>query len=370
MNSAEILYSIALRHCPGIGDYSFRRLVGHFGSAENVWQTRRRELMAIPGIGDKTVQDIGLPVHLEFARREMDFCEKHGIAVLVRHGKHYPAMLAEAEDAPAILYIRGNLPEASSWLSIVGTRNATSYGKNFIADLLQQIPAKDRLCTVSGLALGTDAEAHLQSLKNNIRTVGVLAHGFHTFYPSKNKKLSEEMLAGGGALITEFNSTQKPDRENFIQRNRIVAALSPATVVVETAYGGGSISTANFALNYNREVYALPGRIWDKYSQGCNALIAQNKAAPIVSVSQLIDELNLNPGPAATGSLFLPAETRPPLTDSQQLILEKLKNKSGLTLDDLALEMQMPGYALLGDLLEMELNEWVQCSSGKQYSLR
>lgn len=370
MNDGEILYSIALRHCPGIGDSSFRRLVGQLGSAENIWKTSKRELMEISGIGQKTVQDIGRTAHLDFARREMDFCQKQGITVLLRHLKDYPELLDEAEDAPAVLYLKGTLPKNGAWLSIVGTRNATTYGKNFIANFLQEIPNRNALCTVSGLALGTDAEAHLHSLKNNIKTVGVLAHGFHTFYPPKNKKLAEEMLANGGALLTEFNSTQKPDRENFIQRNRIVAALSPATIVVETAYGGGSISTANFALNYNRDIYALPGRIWDKYSQGCNALIAQNKAAAIVSIPQLIEELDLGQKNQPAATLFAPAETRAPLTPSQQMILEKLKGKVHLTLDDLALEMDVPSYALQGDLLEMELNEWVRCNSGRQYSLR
>ena len=141
------------------------------------------------------------------------------------------------------------------------------------------------------MALGADTEVHQISLANNIPTVGVLAHGFHTLYPSKNKNLSEKILEENGVLFTEFNSTQKPDRENFIQRNRVVAGLSPATIVVETAFGGGSMSTATFAVNYNREVYALPGKISDKYSQGCNQLIFQNKASVISTIPQLIEQL-------------------------------------------------------------------------------
>lgn len=370
MFSDEHLYSIALRRCTLVGDLNFQKLVMAAGSAQEAWNGSKEILTTKDGIGQKIIAEIGKDENLKFAEKELEFCLKNNIKILLKHSDAYPKMLAECEDAPAILYLKGNLPENGNWLSIVGTRNATSYGKNFISSLLQEIPGKNSLCIVSGLALGTDAEAHLNALKNSIKTVGVLAHGFHTFYPPKNKRLSEEMLESGGALLTEFNSSQKPDRENFIQRNRIVAALSPATLVVETAYSGGSISTANFALNYNRDVFSLPGRIWDKYSQGCNALIAQNKAAAIVSIPQLLGELNLDAAPATTGSLFSPTETRAALSEAQKLILEKIKATTALTLDDLAVEMGTPGHALLGDLLEMELNEWIRCNSGRQYSAR
>lgn len=368
MFSDEHLHSIALRRCTLVGDLNFQKLVTAAGSARDAWKGSKEILTSKDGIGRKIIAEIGNEENLKFAEKEIQFCIKNNIKILLKHAGDYPKILADCEDAPAILYLKGNLPQNSSWLSIVGTRNASSYGKSFISSLLQQIPNKNSLCIVSGLAIGTDTEAHLNALKNNIKTVGVLAHGFHTFYPPKNKRLSEEMVENGGALLTEFNSSQKPDRENFIQRNRIVAALSPATVVVETAYSGGSISTANFALNYNRDVFALPGRIWDKYSQGCNALIAQNKAAAIVSIPQLLGELSLDAAPAATGSLFSHTETRGPLSEKQKLILEKIKSKTALTLDDLAEEMDVPGHALLGDLLEMELNEWIRCNSGRQYS--
>lgn len=152
----------------------------------------------------------------------------------------------------------------------------TSYGQQFIGDFLEAA-SSSKCISVSGLALGVDKEVHEQSIHYKIPTVAVLAHGFHMLYPSKNKKLSEKILEEGGALFTEFNSSRKPDRENFIQRNRIIAGMSPSTIVVETGFGGGSVSTAAFANDYNREVFALPGKITDPYSQGCNQLIFRIK---------------------------------------------------------------------------------------------
>lgn len=361
----ETLYSVALRHCPLIGDLIFRRLVAEAGSAKEVWELSKSGLKNIYGIGKKISLEIGKPDHLLFAEKELSFCEKNNIHINLRHLGHLPTYLNECEDAPAILYQKGSLDTSLKSVSIVGTRNITAYGKNFIHDFLSEVKTH-QILTVSGLALGADTEVHEVSINENILTVAVLAHGFHTMYPSKNRRLADKIVDQGGVLFTEFNSSQKPDRENFIQRNRIIAGISPATIVVETAFGGGSVSTATFANNYNREVFALPGKITDKYSQGCNQLIFQNKATAISTISGLAEQLGLNKT-AETGVLFPSSEIRIKLPEQQRLLLESLDKNTPLSLDEVSLKLGLPSYRILPDLLELELLGYIRALSGRQY---
>ncbi|MBW8362447.1 MAG: DNA-processing protein DprA [Kaistella sp.] len=366
MFSEEHLYSIALRNSPLIGDVNFRKLVRAAGSAKEVWELSKKGLKHITGIGKKIADQIGADENLIFAEKELIFCEKNNVKIRLRHLNELPYLLDECEDAPAILYEKGNFDEHLKSLSIVGTRNLSAYGKEFIGDLLEALkPFK--IVTVSGLAVGADAEVHEKSLLNNIPTVAVLAHGFHTLYPFRNKKLSERILENNGALLSEFNSSQKPDRENFIQRNRIIAGLSAATVVVETAFGGGSVSTATFANNYNREVFALPGKITDKYSQGCNQLIVQNKASAISTIQELIENLGYSSITETTGSLFPKSEIKIQLPENQRLILEYIREKPYTSLDDLSENIHISSHKILPVLLELELLGLIKSLSGRQY---
>ena len=296
----------------------------------------------------------------------MKFCEDNGIKINLRHLGDLPQLLDECEDAPAILYQKGNFDPSLKPISLVGTRNITSYGRHFVHDFLEHNKTKN-IVTISGLALGVDTEVHESSLKNNIPTIAVLAHGFHTLYPSKNKKLSEKILEENGVLFTEFNSSQKPDRENFIQRNRIIAGLSPATIVVETAFGGGSISTATFANNYNREVYALPGRISDKYSQGCNHLIFQNKAAAISTINSLSEQLGFQSDNLKIGELFPTSEIKFLLPENQLAIRNILDKNTPISLDEISEKLEIPSYKILPDLLQMEISGYIKALSGRQY---
>ena len=366
MRSEENLYSIALRHCPLIGDVIFRKLVREVGSPKEVWELSKSGLQNIFGIGRKIAVEIGHADHLKFAEKEIAFCEKNNIKINLRHLGDLPTLLNECEDAPAILYQKGDLDFTRKAVSIVGTRNISAYGKMFIQDFLDAVKT-EKFVTVSGLALGADAEVHEISIKNNIPTIGVLAHGFHTLYPSRNRKLSQKIIEENGVLLTEFNSSQKPDRENFIQRNRVIAGLSPATIVVETAFGGGSISTATFANNYNREVYALPGRIDEKYSQGCNQLIYQNKAAAISTISSLIEQLGFQEDGEKMGELFPTSEIKVLLPDHQLNILNALDRKIPFSLDDLAQKLEIPAFKILPDLLQLEILGYIKALSGRQY---
>lgn len=366
MFTEEHLYSIALRRCNFIGDGNFHKLVHSIGSAKEVWEFCKKSMQKIDGVGKRISADIGNAEHLKFAENEIKFCEKNNIQIKLRHQKELPFLLQECGDSPAILYQKGNFDKDFEKISIVGTRNLTAYGKSFIQDFLSELNSK-KIATVSGLALGADTEVHEQSIENNVPTIAVLAHGFHTLYPSKNRKLSHKIIETGGALFTEFNSSQKPDRENFIQRNRIVAALSASTIVVETAFGGGSISTATFANNYNREVYALPGKITDKYSQGCNLLISQNKAATISSIKDLLTQLNLNDHSAKMEELFPRSEIKLDLNTNQLSVYNLVKENPSMNLDDISMLSELPSHKILGILLELELLGVLKSLSGKKF---
>lgn len=366
MITEEYLYAIALRECSLIGDINFQKLVRTFGSAEEAWKKAKKEYRKTDGIGQKTVADIGNEEYLKFAEKEIKFCEKNGIQIRLRHLNELPHLLNECDDAPAILYQKGNLEDSLKKVSIVGTRNMTSYGQEFIGDFFEASKSS-RYVSVSGLALGVDKEVHEQSIQHKIPTIAVLAHGFHTLYPSKNKKLSEKILQEGGTLLTEFNSSRKPDRENFIQRNRIIAGISPSTIVVETGFGGGSISTASFANDYNREVFALPGKITDPHSQGCNKLIFQNKAAAISTIKDLTDSLGFNHSKEKTAELFPYSETDVQLTGIQQTVYESIKAHPHVSLDDLAQMISVSSYKILPVILELELLGKVKSFSGRQF---
>lgn len=366
MITEEYFYAIALRECSQIGDINFNKLIKAFGSAQEAWMHARKQYKKVEGMGLKTVSDIGNDVHLRFAEKELTFCEKNNVQIRLRHLVETPSLLNECTDAPAILYQKGNIDDNLQKVSIVGTRNMTVYGKQFIEDFFET-SFSSKYTSVSGLALGVDKEVHEQSIQKQKPTIAVLAHGFEFLYPAKNRKLSEKILEEGGALLTEFNSSRKPDRENFIQRNRIVAGISPSTIVVETAFGGGSVSTAAFANDYNRDVFALPGKISDIYSQGCNQLIFHNKATAISTIKDLINLLGFNNPSVKIEELFPYSETLIQLTENQNIIFQSIKDNPQISLDDLAQEIAVSTYKILPIILELELLGKVKSFSGRQF---
>ncbi len=366
MISEEYFYAIALRECNQIGDINFHKLVRTFGSAQETWKRAKKEYKKLEGIGLKTVSDIGNPDHLKFAEEELKFCEKNNVRIRIRHLNEIPFLLNECTDAPAILYQKGNFDDSLQKISIVGTRNMTAYGRQFIEDFFGATQSS-HYTSVSGLALGVDKEVHEQSIRSGKPTVAVLAHGFQFLYPSMNKRLSEKILQEGGALLTEFSSSRKPDRENFIQRNRIVAGISPSTIVVETGFGGGSVSTAAFANDYNRDVFALPGKITDIYSQGCNQLIFHNKATAISTVKDLVEMLGFNDPREKIEELFPYSETAIQLTDNQNTIYQSIKENPQISLDDLGQLISVSSHKILPIILELELLGKVKSFSGRQF---
>lgn len=368
MYTEEHLYSIALRRCKLIGDIHFHQLVKIVGSAKEVWKQAQKKFKDFEEVKGKKLTDIGNMEHLKFAEKELQFCEKNKVNILLRHQHTFPFLLEQCEDAPAILYQKGSFPPVPKYISLVGTRKITPYGKDFLQDFFQEAKSQS-FVSVSGLALGADTHVHRQSLKHRIPTIAVLAHGFQTLYPAKNRKLSEEIVEQGGTLITEFNSAQKPDREHFIQRNRVVAGLSSATIVVESAYAGGSISTATFANHYNREVFALPGKITDTLSQGCNQLIFANKARTIIHPKSLMKELQFPSNEPTVGKLFTEEVQPQSVPLHLKPIFEIIFQNPQISLDEMVVKTGFSTQKISGILLELELLGHIRANSGKQFSV-
>ena len=276
----DITYQIAATLIPGIGDISGKRFVTYCGNAEAIFKESRKSLEKINGLREVTIDALCHPKDiLKRAEQEVEFIEKNGIKPLFYQDPDYPRRLLQCDDGPMMLYYKGNVNlNAERVVAIVGTRNVTEYGKDCCTHLVNDL-VDEQVLVVSGLAYGVDTVAHRASLRAGIPTVGVLGNGLQQIYPAANKKLAAEMLANGG-LLTECMSGTQPDRENFPRRNRIIAGMADAVIVVESALKGGSLITADLANSYSRDVFAFPGRVQDLYSQGCNYLIRTKKAWP------------------------------------------------------------------------------------------
>ena len=366
MDEEDIIYILALRQCKNIGIVNLKRLINHCGSAKNVWQSKPRDLLAISGIGRVTIKDIGNNDLRKKSEDEFIFCQKNHINIITQNDLSYPKNLLNCDDAPLVLFYKGIIESKQNYISIVGTRKMTSYGKTFIDSFLSEI-SNQQIVTVSGLALGTDTCVHEQSLNYKIPTIAVLAESLDKIYPSSNKKLSEKILENNGALISEYSRLDGISREYFLQRNRIIAGMSNNLIVTETAYGGGSITTTNYANQYNRDIYALPGKITDKNSQGCNLLISQNKAEAIVDIKSLINNLSFD----EKATLFdTPDKIELPDNPQYNIILQILQDQPSLVLDEISEKSNIPHQMLLTILLELELYGYVQCLSGRKYCLK
>ncbi|WP_379967732.1 DNA-processing protein DprA [Epilithonimonas sp. UC225_85] len=367
MTSEEYLYILALKQCKNIGNINLKKLIKHIGSAKKVWESSPNSLLSISGIGKSSIQNIGNKEFLKSAEKEIKFCEKQAINIISQEDNLYPKHLLNCDDAPMILFYKGNLNNESNPVSIVGTRKLTAYGKHFIQDLMSEL-SSSKVCTVSGLALGADSCVHEESLKNEIPTIAVLAQSLDKIYPASNKNLSKKIIENNGALITEYASFEVMAKENFLQRNRIIAGLSPHLIVVETAYGGGSVTTVTAANQYNRDVFALPGKIIDVYSQGCNQLIANNKAETIVDIKTLVKNLNFSPQP----ELFPKEEKKinlDPERKDHHRILELITENKTISLDELAEKSDILHHKILPILLDLEIYGHIKCLSGRQYQL-
>ncbi len=361
----DLLFQIAICQIPGIGDVLAKNLISYCGSAEAVFRQKKSKLLRIPGIGERLADAIAGFNNFSDAEKEIRFIEKHQIKPLCYLDKEYPVRLKHFAESPVMLYYLGNADlNNAKIVGIVGTRKASDYGKSFVDQLCEDLAVSGCLI-VSGLAYGIDIHAHRAALKNNLPTVGVLAHGLDRIYPGQHKATAKKMLEQGG-LLTEFVSGTNPDRENFPKRNRIVAGLCDVLIVAETAIKGGAMITAEIANYFNKDVMALPGRITDLYAQGCNQLIKSNKAAVITGVNDLFDLMNWD-----FGEKQYPVQAKLPLdlTEDEKEIMQYIRNKGRVGIDDIAFEFQIDAGNLSLRLLDMEFKGLIRHLPGKFFEL-
>lgn len=364
--SADIKYQIALTLVPNIGDVHAKALINHFGNAEDIFKALKKHLEELDGIG--TVRANSIKNFNNFSRvdEEISFIEKYKITPLFISDKNYPQRLLNCYDSPAILYYKGNADlNTSKIIAVVGTRNNNEYGKSICEKFIEEL-ANENVLIVSGLAFGIDSVAHKTSLKNNLQTVGVLAHGLDTIYPAQNTSLAKQMSMQGG-LLTEFRSQTKPDRQNFPSRNRIVAGISDAIVVIETGIKGGSLITAELGNGYNKDVFAFPGRTTDTKSEGCNYLIKNNKAGLISSAQDLLE--NMSWIPAKKVSAKKQRELFIELTPDEKIIVEILQSQNQVHIDELYFKSKLNSSKVAAALLMLEMQNVVISLPGKIYKI-
>jgi len=368
MDEPSLVHKIALGMIPGVGDITARKLVSYAGSVEALFSESLRTLKKIPGIGENIAGSIVRKQYLSLAEKEAEYVSRHNIRVFFYMDEDFPFRLRQCDDAPVTFYFMGEADlNASHIISIVGTRSATQRGKDMcqkiIAGLANHFPS---LIIVSGLAYGIDIAAHKAAIANDLCTIGVLGHGLKTIYPSAHAGVARIMQKRGG-LLTDFTSDEPPDRTNFIKRNRIIAGLSDATLIVESGIKGGALITADIASSYNRDIMAIPGRSDDEWSSGCNALIKYNKAALV----ECAEDIEFILGWKYVGT---PEPVQKVLfndmTENEKKIFEALKINGDLTADQIAIILALPVYKLSSILLQMELSGLIVPCPGNIYRIR
>ncbi len=360
----HLLYEVALTLVSGVGDVNGKKLVAYCGGAEAVFCEKKKSLSKIPGIGEKTVESIVSQSVLLRAEKELAFTEKNGIRILYYLDADYPKRLQHCYDSPMILYCKGCTDlNADKIIGVVGSRNVTEYGK-IMTDKIIAALADDDVIVVSGLAYGVDTCAHVAALKNNLRTAAVLAHGLQTIYPSVNKGLARKIFDGGGCLLTEQISGVEPDKENFPKRNRIVAGMLDCLIVVESASKGGALITAEIANTYDREVFAVPGRIGDTYSEGCNKIIKDNKANILIEISDLRSIMHWD-----DDKKVVPKQMRlfREFSEEEKKVMRLFEQNDVVYLDKIITETMLSPTKIASVLLALEFDGVLTALPGKRY---
>lgn len=365
MNSEDLLYTLALQHIPNLGDTTSKKLIRHFGKAENIFKEKKTNLLKIDGVGELRIKELNNSVHFKAAEAEMKFIENHQITTYYFQEKEYPEKLKHCIDAPMLLFSRGKIDlQKKKIISIVGTRQITVHGTQFCEKLIKDLAVVEPVI-ISGFAYGVDITAQRAAVKNGLQTIGCLAHGLNQIYPKAHKKYMSQIEENGG-FFTDFWSTDTFDRNNFLKRNRIIAGLSEATIVIESAEKGGALVTADIAGSYDREVFAVPGRPGDKYSTGCNNLIKSQKAHLLTSAADLLYILNWNISEKPTAvqkQLFFELE------GEEQKLYNFLKERGKTELDVLALNCHFPTFKTASLLLNMELKGAIRPLPGKMFEV-
>ncbi|MCG9791919.1 DNA-processing protein DprA [Flavobacterium algicola] len=363
MTEQELFYLLALQRVDGVGDIMAKKLLTNYGSAEEVFKAKPQQLSTIDGVGSALLKNMQDKSVFDKANSELRFLESNRIKTHYYQDQNYPERLKHCFDGPVLLFSSGNIDwNNCKMISIVGTRQITSYGTEFCRKLIEDLAPLNPII-VSGFAYGVDIVAHQLAMDNDLQTIGVVAHGLNQIYPKPHKKYVAKMEENGG-FMTEFWSTTNPDKENFVRRNRIVAGMTEATIVIESADRGGSLITANMANDYNRDVFAVPGRVTDKYSQGCNNLIKTQKAHVLSSAADLLYILNWNiqaVSKPVQKQLFIELEP------DEQIIYNYLLRTGKELMDIIALQCDFPIYRISGLLLNMELKGLIRPLPGKLF---
>ena len=367
MDDPTLIHRLALSMLKGIGPVNARNLVAYCGGVDALFTDKqiRRKLDKVPGIGEKLIGSITDKSILPKAQKELEYIRKHDVRMLFYLDDDYPKRLRNCEDAPVLLFTKGNAHlDAPRTVSIVGTRQPTEHGKRACEQLVEAL-VPTGATIVSGLAYGIDITAHRAALKYNLPTVASVAHGLDKLYPGEHAATARQMLEHG-ALVSELPSGSPFAPGNFPARNRIIAGLGDCTIVIESGPTGGSLITADIANSYDRDVMAFPGRATDTRSTGCNALIKQNKAALITSAEDIIKamgwEEKRKKAPKQS-ALFVD------LSPEEQELVDVLKTKGKVEMDALCLQTRMTQGKVAALLLNMEFNGVVKSLPGKVYAL-
>ena len=365
MNFSPTQQQIALTFLSGIGSRRARIIIGHFNDLNAFFSEKKLNLAEIPGIQPDFVSYSQRIAALEAAQKVTELLDKIGATTIFFTEKEYPRRLKQCPDAPLLLYAKGEInwnPEKV--VSIVGTRHASAYGKQLTEELVEGLKASGATI-VSGMAYGIDVAAHAAALHNDLPTIGVLGHGLHTIYPAVHRKIAQEMLAKGG-LVSEFAPGLKPEPAYFPMRNRIVAGLADATVVIESGVKGGSLITATMANDYNRDVFAFPGDVNKPFSVGCLRLIQQHKAHLLTNAQDFLKAMNWEDSTAKKAiqrNLFVE------LTTNEIQLVEVLKDKTEAAVDTLGYLTSLSPGAVSALLLNLEFKGVVKALPGKRYAL-
>ena len=366
MKEEKLLAVLRLQKSRAIGDILAKKLIVNVGDVEQIFKEKTAILQKINGIGNHVLKHLFDVKNLKSAEQELNYIKKNNIQYTYFLADDYPINLQNCIDSPILIFKDGNINlKNDKIISIVGTRNMSSYGRDFCTKIIKDL-AQYNPIIVSGFAYGVDICAHKLAVKNNLQTIAVLAHGFEQIYPKVHKKYINQVNENGG-FLTEFWSEEQPLRENFLKRNRIVAGISKATIIIESAEKGGSLVTADIASSYDRDVFAVPGRTTDIYSKGCNNLIKNNRATLITSAEDIVKMLNWDikekPKKIIQKQLFLE------LNENEQKIYDLLSEKGQQLLDVISLDCNIPVYQLSSILLQMELKGVTKPLPGKMFEL-
>ncbi|MCQ2375866.1 MAG: DNA-processing protein DprA [Salinivirgaceae bacterium] len=356
---------LALWAVPKVGILTFRKLLANAGNIQNVFKFTRTDWQKFGGITDSVYKAITKTDYYKVADQTLEFAQKFGIRIITWFDDDYPHRLKQCDDGPLVLFVKGDVIENNrKYIAMVGTRNCTKSGASFCEHFVSEVSSRyPDACIVSGLAYGVDIAAHKAALNCGLKTYGVLAHGLDTIYPPAHRDYAAKMVKCGG-LVSEFLPGVFPDKSNFVRRNRIIAGLSDLVVVVESDVKGGSLITAEYANDYNREVFAVPGRFNDQMSAGCNLLI-RNNAAHLASNFADVEYImgwDTERKPVQTKIVF-------DLQPDEQRIVDTLKKENEMPIDELCRLLGMPMSKLSSILLTMELDGYIKCLPGKVYTL-